>query len=52
MDCFIEEGYELKRFRITLEELLGEGQFGDVYRGKYESEVVFFWVKIERLVDL
>uniref|UniRef100_A0A915JJN6 non-specific protein-tyrosine kinase n=1 Tax=Romanomermis culicivorax TaxID=13658 RepID=A0A915JJN6_ROMCU len=30
--------YELDRNRVTIEEILGEGQFGDVYRGKYRSK--------------
>ena len=32
-----EGGLELERERVSLAELLGEGQFGDVYRGEYRS---------------
>lgn len=28
-------GYELSRARIKLEEIIGDGQFGDVFRGRY-----------------
>ena len=31
--------YELSRDRIELEDILGEGQFGDVHKGNY-SELV------------
>lgn len=30
-------GYELNRNRVTLESIIGQGQFGDVYRGMYKS---------------
>uniref|UniRef100_A0A914VRN7 non-specific protein-tyrosine kinase n=1 Tax=Plectus sambesii TaxID=2011161 RepID=A0A914VRN7_9BILA len=32
----LNRDYHIDRHRVTLEELLGEGQFGDVYRGTYE----------------
>ena len=31
--------YELDRERITFVSVLGEGQFGDVHKGVYETEV-------------
>lgn len=33
----------ISRFRVTLDELLGDGQFGNVYRGTYfETDVSVF----------
>ena len=29
--------YELSRDRITFDKIIGEGQFGDVYRGTYRN---------------
>ena len=31
--------YELSRDQIVLEDILGEGQFGDVHRGVYREHV-------------
>ena len=33
------QDYELDRDRIQLEDILGEGQFGDVHAGKYTEKV-------------
>ena len=39
--------YELDRDRIDLEEILGEGQFGDVHAGKYTEKVrSYTWFNI------
>ncbi len=39
--------YELERWRVDLQEIIGEGQFGDVHRGVYTSgsDVVHVAVK-------
>lgn len=36
---FIARDYELNRADIVLEEIIGEGQFGDVHKGTYKSMV-------------
>uniref|UniRef100_A0A0M3JN33 Protein kinase domain-containing protein n=1 Tax=Anisakis simplex TaxID=6269 RepID=A0A0M3JN33_ANISI len=36
----------IDRSRVSLEELLGDGQFGNVYRGTYTQEVRTVWVNI------
>lgn len=33
------EGLEINRNSVTLEQVLGEGQFGDVYKGSYRRKV-------------
>ncbi|KAI1309012.1 Focal adhesion kinase 1 [Halotydeus destructor] len=34
----LARGYELARHRIVLEDILGQGQFGEVYRGRYKTK--------------
>ena len=36
---FVAQDYELDRDRIHLENILGEGQFGDVHAGQYTDKV-------------
>lgn len=36
--------YELNRADIVLEEIIGEGQFGDVHKGTYKCKVLFIIV--------
>lgn len=43
--------YEIDRSRLQLQDILGEGQFGDVYRGIYMEMVVVFATVVLNLVD-
>ena len=36
---FVAHNYEIQRERITLIEILGNGQFGDVHKGVYREKV-------------
>ena len=38
--------YEIDRDRITLGDILGEGQFGDVHRGIYHDVVSLLFVSL------
>jgi len=38
--------YEIDRDRITLGDILGEGQFGDVHRGIYHDVVSLLFVSV------
>lgn len=37
--CLSDRDLHIDRSRVTLEELLGDGQFGNVYKGVYNSDV-------------
>ena len=39
LNCVLAQDYELERERLDLENILGEGQFGDVHAGKYTDKV-------------
>lgn len=39
---FLARDYELNRADIVLEDIIGEGQFGDVHRGTYKCKVCHY----------